>query len=303
MLFRAISIGHAVPRRDFEAVVHSVFDSVVNLELSEASQLLTLLSSGDTDLPQGIRLASPPGFDFEGLSVGTAALCRNHLLRFNGCPLRIDLQGAACWDEEPPAARADMSNPVVRDAWGCAWQALNEQQSVHAAGLVAQELWGPVQRQPAWVREAGSCLRAIVAATRRCAALPGTGLRRLIGLGPGLTPSGDDLVVGYLIGMRCAAQGRQDRLDFLARLAGSVLGLSTQTGDISRTYLFHAAHGSASSVLRRLAEAICSGASASIVRTSAAAAMQVGHTSGMEAVTGLLVGLAAWDAPELLSLA
>ena len=83
-------------------------------------------------------------------------------------------------------------------------------------------------------------------------------------------------------------------MQFLARLGETVFHLSSRTNDISRTYLYHAAQGQVSSQLSDLAEAICHGEDRERLREVAAAAFRVGHTSGMDSVTGLLIGLAAW---------
>ena len=302
MQLQAVSIGHAVPRIDFDAVVHSVFDSVVNLQPNHEDRLLTVLASGDTDLPQGVRLQAPAGFSFNALTPHANVTCRGGVLRFDDLPLTIDLQKATCWDSQLPAVRADMTNQGVRTAWQCAWQALNDRQSLHGWGLIARELCDETAKQPvSWIEHARRSLHAIMEATRSSGSAPGKALRGLIGLGPGLTPSGDDLLAGYLIGLRCAIQGRSERELFLSRLASAVIRLSKRTDDISRTYVFHAAHGHASSPLMHIAEAICEGTPEPEILAGTAAAMQAGHTSGMDTVTGLLIGLAVWDARELLN--
>jgi hypothetical protein len=83
-------------------------------------------------------------------------------------------------------------------------------------------------------------------------------------------------------------------------LGEAVIHHSHQTNDISRTYLYHAARGQVSSLLANLAGAICHGESPDRLLEITEAAMQVGHTSGMDAVTGLLIGLTAWDGNPLL---
>jgi len=74
-----------------------------------------------------------------------------------------------------------------------------------------------------------------------------------------------------------------------------VIRLSHLTNAISRTYLTHAARGQVSSRLADLAEAICRGENSDRLLAAAESAMQVGHTSGMDAVTGLLIGLVVWS--------
>jgi hypothetical protein len=124
----------------------------------------------------------------------------------------------------------------------------------------------------------------------------------LIGLGPGLTPSGDDLLVGYLAGLWCTVRDQGKRAQFISSLGKTVIRLSRQTNDISRTYLYHAVRGQVSSQLANLAEAISYAENPERLLAIAESAMRVGHTSGMDAVTGLLVGLTAWDGNDLLSM-
>jgi hypothetical protein len=136
-------------------------------------------------------------------------------------------------------------------------------------------------------------MRGLIDATRQYD-LNASAVEALIGLGSGLTPSGDDLLVGYLCGLWCAIQGQSQRFQFIASLGETIVSLSKKTNDISRTYLYHAAQGQVSSRMSDLAEAICYGEHPERLHEVAAAAFRVGHTSGMDAVTGLLIGLAVW---------
>jgi hypothetical protein len=58
--------------------------------------------------------------------------------------------------------------------------------------------------------------------------------------------------------------------------------------------LFHAAHGQVSSDLVALVSAIARGDVSKRLHLVAEDALKVGHSSGMDTVTGLLVGLCAW---------
>jgi hypothetical protein len=127
-------------------------------------------------------------------------------------------------------------------------------------------------------------------------------LRDLVGLGTGLTPSGDDILTGFLAGLWCAVRGKPERGAFLEAVAELVNLYASRTNDIARTFLCLAARGQVSSRLVDLAATICEGASPARVSAAAEGAMQVGHTSGMESVNGLLLGLAAWDGAKQLTL-
>src|SRR3990172_3251387 len=336
MYFTALSIGYAVPRRDFDAAVHSVFKSPINLRLTRGSKLLTLVASSEADLPQGIRVDSPDDFSFEIFRAGEPVTCRNDILRCG--PLTIELRGARPWKCDLPSLQADMTNPAVAIAWRSVWQALNKRQIQSNAEIIVDDICHceegvlsdeaiPSQLLPKILhenrrllrrnlrssqrhhsttqtnvsRKAVEAMRELVTATRRYELTDNSAVKSLIGLGSGLTPSGDDLLVGYLAGLWCAVLDKSERTQSVSNLGKAVVRLSRQTNDISRTYLFHAVRGQISSRLADLAEVICHGENSDHLRVAAESAMQVGHTSGMDTVTGLLIGLAVWSSPGALA--
>jgi len=293
MTLRALSIGQAVPLA-FTATVHSTFRSALNLCRSDDDHLLTLLTADEADLPQGIRLDTPPDFSFERFQRGEAVSCRAN--RLCCATLTLDLGTASRWRCDLPSLRADLDQAPVAAAWRRAWEGLNQHQMEAQTALRAEELWteGPASSDLA--RRAGAALRRLWAATRRFdVSAASSAARSLIGLGPGLTPSGDDLILGYLSGLWCAVPGEPQRLEFLSQFGASVISLARHTTPISRTYLFHAAHGQVSSHLEHLARAICRATPAARLLPLLEAAASVGHSSGMDAITGLLFGLSAWS--------
>lgn len=295
MYLRAISIGYAVPDGNFAASIHSVFRSALNLRLQADEHLLTLIMSGEGDLPQGIRLNAPDSFSFEDFRLGELVICRNGLLHFEGNSLNVQLSKARRWKCDLPALKFDPADPAGSAAWRFVWDLLNERQRLVASEIVADELLKESVRAGV-SRTSSEAMRDLIHTTRRYDLNP-SAAGSLIGLGPGLTPSGDDLLVGYLTGLWCTVRGGSERMQFIASLGKTIIDLSSQTNDISRTYLYHAAHGQVSNRLANLAEGICRGEDREPLGEIAAAAFKVGHTSGMDAAAGLLVGLTAWTSP------
>ena len=111
---------------------------------------------------------------------------------------------------------------------------------------------------------------------------------RIIGLGPGVTPSGDDILIGFLAGLWCMTGQTQKQFSFIHSFGDALMKIAKQTNEISRTYLAHATRGQFSSSLTDLAEAFANGGD---VAKAVRAAMNVGHSSGMDSVTGFLFGL------------
>jgi hypothetical protein len=107
----------------------------------------------------------------------------------------------------------------------------------------------------------------------------------LIGLGPGLTPAGDDFVGGALIALRAA--GRAAQVD---RIAAWALALAEEgTGRISRAHLRCAAAGEGHEALHELLRVLHRGKQA--IERALDALDRVGHSSGRDAAAGALLAL------------
>ncbi|SEC35262.1 DUF2877 domain-containing protein [Bradyrhizobium erythrophlei] len=112
-----------------------------------------------------------------------------------------------------------------------------------------------------------------------------SGLASLIGLGPGLTPSGDDLIGGALIAL--AALGRIECRDALWDHCRALLD---GTNDISRIHLRAAALGYGAAALHAAIHATMSGEAAGFHR-ALTALTAIGHSSGLDAFAGSLIVL------------
>jgi hypothetical protein len=193
----ALTIGYAVPEGDFEASVHSVFQSAANLRLAKSGKLLSLIGSGEADLPQGIRLDTPADFSFAGLGAGEAAACRDGILRIDCISLTVDFHKARIWKCDLPTLNVDLTNPAVESAWRFVWQALNKRQLLSGAEIIADNLFNSDEMAQSVIsRRAGEAIHALVDATRQRNLGDISMLNTLIGLGTGLTPAGDDLLPG-----------------------------------------------------------------------------------------------------------
>ena len=102
----------------------------------------------------------------------------------------------------------------------------------------------------------------------------------LVGLGPGLTPSGDDYLGGALIALR--AFGRDAVAD---RLADWVLARESRTNTISAAHLRCAATGQGAAALHATLAALCNDAGDEL-RRCLGEIDAIGHTSGWDALAG-----------------
>jgi hypothetical protein len=254
-----------------------------------------LIASGEGDLPQGIRLDAPANFSFEKTEIGEPAVCRDGILNFENSSLTVQLRGARRWKCDLSALKFDITNPAISTAWRIVWEALNKRQRLKGSEIVAEDLFRLESARTGISRKVSEAIRDLINATQKYKLTNDSAIRSLIGLGPGLTPSGDDLLVGYIAGLWCTVQDKSERAQFISSLGETISRLSQNTNEISRTYLYHTVRGQVSSRLADLAEAISRGEDHKFLLEIAEAAMKIGHTSGMETVTGLLVGLATWE--------
>jgi len=149
--------------------------------------------------------------------------------------------------------------------------------------LFAGELRFPLAPALARVRALGQAVRADDAAAFEAAALP------LLGLGPGLTPSGDDLVGACLFARRlCGLDAAWDAVaKNLTRAA------TARSNTISAALFGDLARGAAYAPLHDLAAAASArsdgGDDAALV-AAAASLTAIGHSSGWDMLTGFFIG-------------
>ena len=117
---------------------------------------------------------------------------------------------------------------------------------------------------------------------------------RLVGLGQGLTPAGDDFLCGFLAAGCCRRAAGLARSRLLTSFAEAVQERLGQTTDISASFLRDALAGRISRPLAALAEA-CSGAPGSDLDGALLRLAAIGHSSGLDAATGFFYGATVWD--------
>jgi len=157
------------------------------------------------------------------------------------------------------ALRACLDGHVPDEGLGCTILGVHNALSVHAQpALEAIDRW-----------LAGNALANDVA--------------QLIGLGPGLTPSGDDYLGGVLVGLRWLGRGAQ--ADSLWRWLEP--RLQARTSAISAAHLAAAASGQVHEALHDVLDDL-SAWQAPDLHPSLARLDAVGHTSGWDALAGIV---------------
>jgi hypothetical protein len=283
-LLPALTFGASVPARG-SASVHSLFERAANLELS-GQRLVVLLDAQCSNVPHGIRLPAHAWRELRAsMRVGDAVYLEPGMLRFAHSDLIIDLSGATRWHVDLTKTHLDWRDERVVRAFA-AVRAASQSGGAHTHDAMAA----------LYSRRLGSVLPLLnIAIEQLQVAVANEQLQRLLGLGPGLTPSGDDFIVGCLAGLAIGTRNERERIRFLAEIS-SGLELSATTL-ISRQHLSDACHLQFAQALAELAVAIAAGAADVLARLKAALA--VGAKSGADGVAGLLFGLQAWRCEQV----
>ncbi|HKP55314.1 MAG TPA: DUF2877 domain-containing protein [Polyangiales bacterium] len=250
MQLQARSLGFEIDVwKSQHGAVHSCFDRAINLSIE--GELWTVLGVGQPEAPFGVGLAVCDQLADLGVQAGDRVFVRAGYLRLG--PRIVDCRSARHWTLE---------------RWGMPVGDL-------AARLCHVER---VAEQRAWAGSA-SLAAQLAAALRGSDADLERALRRSVGRGPGLTPSGDDVLVGMLAVL--TATGSADA----ARLAGALAPLLRTTPDISRHLLLQAARGQPGRAIHMLGKALCEGAEH---EPALDAVLATGSTSGADASLGLV---------------
>lgn len=148
---------------------------------------------------------------------------------------------------------------------------------------------------------AGRAVRMLRSAAASLALAVDTGenasphLLTLIGAGPGSTPTGDDVVLGVIAGLRARGDARG-----AAALGRSILPLLPRTTETSRYFLRHAIDGR---FAEHVHEAVASLSAPERVDSVVEDAAKWGATSGIDLLAGLAAGVSAVPATSRRSAA
>jgi len=272
-----------------QATVIARFERSFCLDI--AGKLITIGDESLDDGPLNLRLA-----DRFQQGVATAidvitgeswTLSPRHLRRADG--LEIDHSRAEIWQPESLHGVADRSLLSVNLAFLRHCLVVQERSDDGLIQLVLDA--GPLRT--ATERAAQPCIRALVSDLPNWLARndvdDAAAALQLLGLGPGLTPSGDDLLAGLLITWyHLGASSTAERLGRALLTSGA-----ERTNRISLTHLEAAAEGFGAAPMHDLLLALGGDDRRAIIEALDAAS-KIGHSSGLDAIAGLVLALTAW---------
>lgn len=273
-----------------EGTVEAVHRSALNIRWN--GRLLSVAHESLGGLPNGALIAPSIALDQIGIALGMPVQIDGAALRVQGASLVVLLSGAVRWSPEMPVVREISQSQRIERADRAMQLAADQAPRVGLGPLLV----GIVDQQAnvgSLGRAAAGSLASVVEALDRgsseqavSAAYP------LIGLGPGATPSGDDLLVGLAAGL--AATDHPMARSFAAGVARQAVGLTTS---VAESYLFHAGRLEFSERVHSATLAVLTHPQGDLP-AAVTAALAWGASSGADLLVGLLVGIQA-DAPGI----
>lgn len=284
----AVSRAFLVPDSDFTGTVHSVFANCCNVVAGDL--LITVQDAAHQHTPTSVQVdVIGPARWMPNVLRGEPVSQRAGVLAFGSHVL--DLRRAAVWTPEacggwrqPQTGRRRLalveSTRRSHGASGCRGPAPAIERDVRA--LVAV-LGGPRSAETGAAASPGR-------SEPDCAGLDAA-VRRLVGAGVGLTPAGDDILVGLLAALSVGGNGDLSTGPAFSAVSRAVLRHASRTNDISAHYLRLAAFGRFGEALSALRAAIVADVGDGVLVARAKDVLSVGATSGADALLGLLLGL------------
>lgn len=216
--------------------------------------------------------------------------------------ISLNLRGCQVWNRMPPIASSATPLQLLRfrcDELFLATLSLHEGENLGLA-IPFFRIYGDGARSPdqpiiasPLVNAGVEQIRSLIPLCRRgdleSALLLG---ERLIGLGPGLTPSGDDFIGGLIfMSFQLAAAYPAVRLWQGGDIPGLLARSDSMTTKISHALLTDLAEGQSHAALHDLADALLTGVEVFDAKNHVRQITEIGHSSGWDMLTGILAGL------------
>jgi len=296
---KAISIGPAAfgaLKQSTIGEVHSVFDRTFNILIG--GELVGVARSGASRSPINLITDIPPSESMPSLGVQKGMQVRRVGDRvLVGEVFEISLDGAELWQQKTRAERY-LDPELIQRNLDLAKQLAASKARREGLGqllpFVNEISAGKVPQTSDLNMAAKAVLHPLVdlvnaARSENVERVKGVA-QKLIGLGPGLSPSADDALSGFTAALWWVSNSLNKGVDRVKKINEIIVGCSGTTTLLSQQLLKHAAKGETNERVGELLEAILTGTTPD-VKKSVEEVLQIGETSGIDMMVGLLLGL------------
>jgi len=267
-----------------DGIVHSVFDHACNIQL-DRNRLVTLISPKLPNCPSAIKLdiAEDHKLYSIGFKAGMKSVINKDEIKMPEVFLSIKLTGAKVWDSSPLFIRSKISEEMLN----------GNIEKIRDLTLKFGEIEGVASILDG-DKTANHYKDFIINSVKRLA----KGIsdfdykeiteasKRLIGLGPGLTPAADDFLLGILASLYYVGYYFGNHLENLKKIAGFIIyDLPGRTTFISEIMLKNGMKARFSEPIRDLMLAVIHNTS---VQDKCVNLLSIGGTSGSDCAAGIV---------------
>ncbi|MEA4969106.1 MAG: DUF2877 domain-containing protein [Candidatus Pelethousia sp.] len=267
-----------------EGSIHSVFDRAVNI--NTAGGMVSLLPAEKGLYPWSCTVQISAPFSALGLKPGMRAAISRAAMRVDEAGFAVDFSTA---------------RPTNLDIWQLALTQLPTQERLSALkallfaqgsteGMRSLAVGGADNPFSAMIRPRLCALHAAFLSGEPQQAGPAAAA--IAGCGPGLTPSSDDMLLGYVCAFYALArQAGQAREAALAMGRAACRAAAAKTNAISGAFLLQCGEGLASQNMLDLFNALFSDALGERLEAPAGRILSIGAASGADILTGVVLSL------------
>src|SRR5579885_2229384 len=307
------AISHLLKQPSLTGRVHSIFRRAINIEIGNT--ILSLLSSELPRMPNGLCLSTQsikqlldhikqgmvPYFCRDTIHRVHPGVSTNQAGRDESRPynpsnsfvkIHIALPDTPPWNPHPPIESYSWHpETIIHNAHLLAHflQTYGKQEGL---APLASLLLDQMPPETPLIRMALPMLRILTEATwQQNIEQLQTATRGLAGLGPGLTPSGDDVLGGFIAALTLLSEHISSDTASRKHLAETIVYMAIgRTTKFSATLLAHAARGEVAEHLGELIIALSSDDNQRLLQ-AASRLLSFGATSGGDTLLGVLLGI------------
>jgi hypothetical protein len=278
-----------IVREKASGIVHSVFDNALNIAMGE--DLVGVVSAHSVLNPISMR-STVSSLKACGIRPGMAVVVRDEKIAIGGLA-EADLSRAVVWkprtkfepfriDRLCEGYRALCECLKGRSGEGGFWP-------LYRAYFKGERVGGTANADEV-VKRAKKIIDGLVWKTLQGIVSIEPEVSEMLGLGIGLTPSGDDFLCGYACALAWVSNSSGYRIPQLEKIASVVRSRQSTTTVLSFQLLQRAIKGEASEAVEGLLESVFSGKTHEI-KKRVSEVFRLGETSGADMMLGLALGL------------
>ena len=263
-IFKADTIGSSVPSGNFSVKVHSIFQKAINLQLFELpsfkqdaslskNDFITVLSNKSISHPKSICLTAVEDFTIYNLELNTSGNFDMNGITISASNYNtlfyISFSEASRLKNQPLPSIANLGKTWETSIALLSAMQIKAKTSLNIANLINNCIVFDALSKS--LTDTALALGKLV--TKGNISNLHTTISKLIGFGPGLTPSGDDFLCGFITAAHCRCGVN---LEYLLEFNSLIKTKLTNTNLISAKLLLSAIEKDVCSALHDFAKAI-----------------------------------------------